>query len=71
MGVHQNIRFDKFPKQGEMLGKRVKVCFFYDANNTIDGECVRDDMEEPFRTIFKLDNGNYVLATECQFQGAD
>ena len=67
MGVHQNINLTKFPKQGTHLGKKVSVCFNYDSTNTIDGICVRDDLEEPGKTIIKLADGRYVLATECQY----
>jgi hypothetical protein len=29
------------------------------------GTIIRDDMEEPFRTIISLDDGRVILATEC------
>ena len=67
MGVVQNVGFCEFPKQGVDLGTRVSVLFRYDTDNKIGGTCVRDDIEEPFRTIFQLDDGRYVLATECQY----
>ena len=67
MGCEKNVGFDRFPKQGSMLGKKVWVCFHYDAMNILFGETVRDDVEEPYRTIFKLEDGRYVLATECQY----
>ncbi len=31
------------------------------------GVIVRDDKEEPGEKIIKLDDGRYVLATECQY----
>lgn len=68
MGVVQNIRIDKFPKQGRYLHARVIVCFNYDTSRTIEGTCIRDDLEEPGCTILRLDDGRIVLATECQFQ---
>jgi hypothetical protein len=68
MGVHANITADKFPKQGSYVGRRVKVCFNYDASRRFPGVCIRDDIEEPFLTIFSLDDGRAVLATECQYQ---
>ena len=69
MGVHANIGAEKFPKQGEYIGqKRVLVCFNYDSSRTFPGVCIRDDIEEPFVTIFHLDDGRAVLATECQYQ---
>lgn len=67
MGVHQNISFDKFPEQGESLGKEVKVCFNYDTQQIIEGKIIRDDMEDPYLTIIQLKNDRIVLATECQY----
>jgi hypothetical protein len=66
MGVIGNISAMAFPKQGDWLGKRVEVCFQYNADHTIGGMVVRDDREEPFRTLIRLDDGRYVLTTECQ-----
>ncbi len=68
MGVHANISAEKFPKQGSFVGKQVNVCFNYDSGRMFPGVCIRDDMEEPFLTIFHLDDGRAVLATECQYQ---
>ena len=70
MGVHENIGFATFPKQGRMAGKPVRVCFNYDADQWIAGVCVRDDEEEPGRMIIRLDDGRHVLTTECQWQPA-
>lgn len=67
MGSHQNIDYDKFPKQGHHLGRRVKVCFNYDTSKLISGTIVRDDMEEPYRLVIKLDDGRYVLSIECMY----
>ena len=66
MGVHVNIGKDKFPKQSDWVGKRTEVCFNYNSKDTIMGTFVRDDEEEPNLTIIKLDDGRYMLATECQ-----
>lgn len=68
MGSIPTINAHRFPTQGEYLGRRVEVCFNYDAEAPLRGEIVRDDMEEPMRTIIKLDDGRYVLATECQYR---
>lgn len=68
MGAHPNINYDKFPKQGSWLSQHVNVCFNYDTSKIWNGIIVRDDREEPFLTIIKLDNGNYIMSTECQFQ---
>jgi hypothetical protein len=67
MGVVPNISHDKFPQQGKFLNQRVQVCFNYDTSNLIGGAIVRDDTEEPGREIIKLDDGRYVLSTECQY----
>jgi len=66
MGNVLNITIDKFPKQGSMFGKRTKVCFHYDISKTILGTIVRDDAEEPYEGIIKLDDGRYVRTCECQ-----
>lgn len=73
MGCVETITYEKFPKQADenykypQLGKRVKVCYHYDTSKFHYGVIVRDDIEEPFETIIKLDNGNYIRATECQY----
>jgi hypothetical protein len=66
MGVHPNIGFLRFPKQGDWVGQRVRVLFDYDTTMQIEGTIVRDDAEEPGRTIIQLDDGRFVLTTECQ-----
>lgn len=66
MGVVATVGFSSFPRQGSWLGKRTEVCFRYDTANTIMGTIVRDDEEEPWRTIIKLDDGRYIEASECQ-----
>jgi hypothetical protein len=68
MGVHENIGYDKFPDQGGALGQRVAVCFNFDYGHTLPGIVVRDDREAPYRLIIKLDDGRYVMATECQYR---
>lgn len=68
MGTHANVGFSKFPKQGPLVGKRVIVCFDYHTENQMGAVCVRDDYEEPYRTLFRLDDGRYVEATECQYR---
>ena len=67
MGVVSTIDAESFPKQGSMIGKRARVCFKYDTSKVIEGVVVRDDIEEPWRTIIALDDGRYVLGTECQY----
>jgi len=67
MGAVKNISHELFPCQGPMLNKRVRVCFHHDTRETIKGTVVRDDVEEPMKTIIKLDDDRYVLATECMY----
>lgn len=66
MGVVASIGFDKFPKQGDWLGKRTEVCFGYDTTKTVGGTFVREDCEAPGLAIIRLDDGRFVLTTECQ-----
>jgi len=68
MGVQANIDFNNFPKQSDLVGKITTVIFRYDTSNPLRGQIVRDDMETPWRTIILLENGRYVLGTECQYQ---
>lgn len=66
MGVHENISYDRFPRQSDHIGKGVYVAFHYDLTRTLDGVIVRDDTEEPGRMIIKC-GPFYYLSTECQF----
>ena len=68
MGCHANINHYKFPKQGDLVGQQVEVCFGYDTRNTVKGKCVRQDFESPDVSIFALDDGRYVLSTECHYR---
>lgn len=67
MGAIASITHETFPKQGSSLGKRVEVFFHDDLDHRVGGVMVRDDYEEPWRTIIALDDGRYVLTTECQY----
>lgn len=67
MGAHPYIGPDAFPKQGDHLGRRARVCFHYDTSRTFDGTVVRDDTEDPHVTVIRLDDGRHVLATECMY----
>lgn len=67
MGVVDNISYDNFPKQGSYVGRPVSVCFNYDTSKTILGKIVRDDAEAPGLLIIQLDDGRFVLATECMY----
>lgn len=75
MGCINNITFDSFPRQKDKnyrypefaVGSRVEVCYHFDASKRHIGTIVRDDIEEPYETIIKLDNGRYLRGVECQF----
>ena len=79
MGCIDTITYDKFPKQKDenykypefKVGSRVEVCYHFDTSKYHYGTIVRDDLEEPFETIIKLDNGRYLRAVECQFSYID
>ena len=69
MGIHANISATKWPKQGRLLGAKVNVCFNYDPDVQFAGVIVRDDAEEPFRTIIHMPYKNrFVEAVECMYQ---
>jgi hypothetical protein len=67
MGVIANVNAQSFPRQGCLLGKDIRICFNYNTSLMLDALCVRDDEEEPFRTIFQLPDGRFILGTECQY----
>jgi hypothetical protein len=67
MGYHPNITATKFPRQGSFLNKRVQVCFRMETSKLFPATVVRDDAEDPFLTIIRLDNGKVVLGSECQY----
>lgn len=67
MGIVSTIDHERFPDQGGWLNRRVAVCFHYNTADIVRGVIVRDDTEDPHVTIIRLDDGRYVLSTECQF----
>jgi hypothetical protein len=69
MGFAINVTHNTFPKQSDWLGKRVRVLFRYGSNDEpeLHGTIVRDDIQDPWKSIIKLDDGRYVLTTECQY----
>ena len=67
MGIEEKVGFDTFPRQGEYLGIEVEVCFNYDNSKKLRGKIVRDDIEKPNRTIIQLNDGRYIISTECQY----
>jgi hypothetical protein len=68
MGCVNAVDFDRFPKQGTWLGRTVTVCFNYDTSKTLSGIIVREDVDSPGLMIIQLENGRYVLSTECQYR---
>ena len=71
MGYVNTISYDKFPKQSNKVGKRVLVTYHYELKDFHLGTVIRDDTEEPHVMIIKLDNGNTILSTECQYRFID
>ncbi|MGH3924414.1 MAG: hypothetical protein ACRDTT_16390 [Pseudonocardiaceae bacterium] len=71
MGSRRNVDVDSFPVQGTHLGKDVVVCFNYDTTTRLPGRIVRNDNEHPWVTIIALDDGRYVLSTECMYSTAE
>ena len=67
MGVVEGVGLNEFPRQGPYNGRRVKVAFEYNFDSHIMGTLVRDDRAKPFMTIIALDDGRYVMGTECQY----
>ena len=67
MGCIDTITAYKFPKQSEYVNRRCKVCFHYDTTKWIMGTVIRDDREEPYETLIKLDDGRVMRAVECQY----
>ena len=75
MGIEKKIDINSFPAQyvaeeNEMggIGRKVEVCFYYKAEDTIPGVIIRDDKESPFRTMIRLCDGRVILDTECQYR---
>lgn len=66
MGSVATITASDFPKQGPFLGKRTKVIFHHGGPQLM-GTVVRDDYEHPWRTIIHIDDGRYIMSTECQY----
>ena len=66
MGCVGTISHTTFPKQGTHLNRHTRVLFRYHGPELM-GTIVRDDMESPWRTIIRLDDGRFVLADECQY----
>lgn len=67
MGCVSWINIDRYPKQSDDLYNRVEVCFFFDVSRTIGGTIIRDDRDEPYETIIRLDDGRVIRGAECQY----
>lgn len=67
MGCEDSITAKGGPVQTNFVGRRVRVCFHDDTSEEVGGVIVRDDGELPLRMIIKLDDGRYLLSTECQW----
>lgn len=67
MGTVATITATSFPKQSRDLNRKVQVCFHYDTTRLLDAKIIRDDLDPPYLTIFQLDDGRVVMATECQY----
>lgn len=67
MGFNKNVGLDKFPPQSKSVGHVVRVCFNYECEHTILGTIVRQDVDQPYRTIIQLSDGRYVTADECMY----
>lgn len=67
MGCVKTIDTYSFPKQSAFVNRRCSVCFHYDTSSQLQGTIIRDDREEPFETLIKLDDGRIVRADECQY----
>lgn len=55
------------PPQGTFRNRMASVIYNHDSTRRSVGKIVRDDMEEPFSTVIKLDVGHFVLGRECQY----
>lgn len=55
-------------QQGSYLNRRTRVAFHGQISQAIGGTIVRDDMEDPYKIVIKLDAGRFVFSTECLYQ---
>lgn len=68
MGSKENINYDQYPKQTNKVGKKVEVCYHYNTSKTHHGFILRDDAEDPYETIFQLENGRVLRSVECHYR---
>lgn len=62
------ITADSFPPQGKLLGRKVRVVLNHKPP-VLGGTLVRQDIAYPHVEIIQLDNGRFVLGTECDWRG--
>ena len=67
MGCVSTITLYGFPKQSEYVNRRCMVCFHYDTSKWIMGTIIRDDREDPYETLIRLDDGRTMRGAECQY----
>lgn len=67
MGIHKNVGYDRFPQQN-YIGREVNVSFGYDTRYLLHGVIVRNDIEAPGTTVIQLDDGRFVLGSECFYE---
>lgn len=68
MGVITDIDYNTYPKQSGYVGRTVDVIFNYDRSKMIERVVVREDVGKPYTMIIKLNDGRYVLSSECQYR---
>ena len=61
------VSYVDFPKQ-HFIGAEVLVSFGYDTDHMIPGVIVRNDADSLGTTIIQLDDGRFVLGTECFYE---
>ena len=70
--LYENVTSSRFPKQCEArLNRKVFALFHDDLMLRVPGTLVRCDEEMPYVTILKLDDGRFILDTECIFEYED
>ena len=69
MGIQAGIDHESFPVQSLINppGRKVRVIFRFDADHSIDGKIVRNDITDPFIGIIRLVDGRHLLMTECMY----
>lgn len=66
MGCVTTITADRKPRQGNLVGAMVNVCFHYDSSRLVRGTIIRHDEELPGEMLIELEDGFVIRAVECQ-----